>query len=492
MGGKIPINLTKDSPADDTEPAFSPDGERIAFRSEREGGGIFVGGATGESVKRITDFGHNPAWSSDGKEIAFADYGVGYRSPASRLWAVNLSTGATRPISKMDAFQPNWSPHDQRIAYWANKGILKSVWTIPADGGEPVPVISDSYNNSNPVWSPDGHLYFASNRGGSVNLWRVPIEESTGKVLGPPEPVTAPSASSAHLTISRDGRRIAYVQQISTQNLYQIAFNPLGEKAIGQPVAITQGSNQYCHPNLSPDGQWLTFGSYSKPADIFVIRTDGTGLRQLTEDAYEDFFPRWSPDGKRIAFQSNRSGKTEIWLINADGSGRRQLTYTADDWHAGPVWSPDGTRVLYNRGAASPCMFEVGKPWKEQSPQALPPMRDPNAMFRARSWSPDGRRLAGFQEGSSRNITIYSFESQQYEKLTDIIGDPIWLSDSRRLLVAPASSKFNDRIFLLDSQSKKVREVLSVAPQEVDIRITRSRDDRLIYFGLRAVERTSG
>ena len=69
VGGKNSVNLTADSTADDTQPVFSPDGERIAFRSERDGGGIFVMGATGENVKRITDFGHDPAWSPDGTEI---------------------------------------------------------------------------------------------------------------------------------------------------------------------------------------------------------------------------------------------------------------------------------------------------------------------------------------------------------------------------------------------------------------------------------------
>src|SRR5205814_8845502 len=66
VGGKNPVNLTKDSPLDDRQPAFSPDGERIAFRSERDGGGIFVMGATGESAKRLTDFGFHPSWSPDG------------------------------------------------------------------------------------------------------------------------------------------------------------------------------------------------------------------------------------------------------------------------------------------------------------------------------------------------------------------------------------------------------------------------------------------
>src|ERR1044071_3575519 len=68
VGGKNPINLTKDSSADDTQPAFSPDGDQIAFRSERNGGGIFVMGATGESVRRLTDFGYNPAWSPEDRK----------------------------------------------------------------------------------------------------------------------------------------------------------------------------------------------------------------------------------------------------------------------------------------------------------------------------------------------------------------------------------------------------------------------------------------
>src|SRR5262245_58937046 len=121
VGGKNPINLTKDSPADDTQPAFSPDGERIAFRSEREGGGIFFMGATGESAKRLTDFGYNPAWSPDGKEIACAEEGIvtspGWRFiGTSQIWAVNVVTGKKRIVMTGDATQPNWSPNGHRIA----------------------------------------------------------------------------------------------------------------------------------------------------------------------------------------------------------------------------------------------------------------------------------------------------------------------------------------------------------------------------------------
>src|SRR2546430_8130834 len=92
-----------------------------------------------------------------------------------------------------------------------------------------------------PVWSADGKwLYFSSDRGGSMNLWRVRINEETGDTRGPPEAFTTPSTDTGHLTISRDGRRMAYAQQSLTSNLYKIAFDPLTEAHIGAPVSLTE------------------------------------------------------------------------------------------------------------------------------------------------------------------------------------------------------------------------------------------------------------
>ncbi len=491
VGGKNPINLTKDSPADDTQPAFSPDGERIAFRSEREGGGIFVMGATGESVRRLTDFGNNPAWSPDGKEIACADEGIvepsALRNPSSRIWAVNVTTGEKRLVTKENSMQPNWSPHGIRIAYWGRLSarIQRDVWTIPASGGEPIEVTNDAAMDWNPVWSPDGkYLYFASDRGGSMNLWRVLIEEQTGKILGPPEAVTTPSPYSGHLSFSSDGRRMAYAQLISRANLQQVGFDPNKETVTGQPVWITQGSRRANTPDLSPDGEWLAFDSQGGPQDdLFVIRRDGTSLRQLTDDIYRDRQPRWSRDGKRIAFFSNRSGKIDVWTINADGSGLEQVTYTSSvtNVHA---WSPDGARLICRNAGSNPFIIEVGKPWAEQSPQLLPTMGGSSDWF-PWSWSTDGRKVAGntVRAGAPDGIVVYSFESRQYERLTDFGSNPVWLSDSLRIM-------FQDRgrLYLVDSQSKKLHEVLSVAPHNFGIGVTLSRDDRLIYFSLVTVE----
>ncbi len=123
VGGARAINLTEGSPADDRQAAFSPDGEQIAFRSERDGGGIFVMGSTGESVRRVTTTADDPAWSPDGKRIAFATEGVldpYARNSISALWTADTATGHATRLFAGDAVQPAWSPDGRRIAYWAN------------------------------------------------------------------------------------------------------------------------------------------------------------------------------------------------------------------------------------------------------------------------------------------------------------------------------------------------------------------------------------
>ena len=132
--------------------------------------------------------------------------------------------------------QPNWSPHGYRIAYWGRRnGAQRDIWTIPAEGGEPVDVTNDPPMDWNPVWSPDGnYLYFVSDRSGSMNLWRVPIEEKTGKVLGSAEAITTPTPFIAHLSFSRDGHHMTYTNVVRTGNLQRIAFDPIKESVIGQ------------------------------------------------------------------------------------------------------------------------------------------------------------------------------------------------------------------------------------------------------------------
>jgi Tol biopolymer transport system component len=491
VGGKNPVNLTKDSSNNNSQATFSPDGERIAFRSRRNGGGIFVMGATGESVRRLADFGFNPAWSPDGKEIVFGTSTA--VNPASRLafdsqlWVVNASSAEKRQITNPaitpDAVQPNWSPHRQRIAYWASHGGQRDIWTVSADGTHPVAVTQDAALDWSPVWSPLGdYLYFASDRGGSMNLWRVRIDENSGKTLGRPEPLTTPSPYTGPISISKDGKRIAYVQQIYTANIQKAGFDPVKE-VMAQPQPVTQSSQIAHNPQISPDGEWLTFWGGNKQEDIFVIKADGTGIQQLTNDAYKDRFPVWSPDGRRIAFHHNRGGNFEIWVVNPDGSGIEQLTYTSAPAVYFPVWSPDGKHLAYTIPDIGPFVMDVTKPWKEQSPKPVVVPAGPGERFGVWSWSPDGKKLAGnFRKDAAYvGMGIYFLESGKYESAARGI-DPVWLADSRRII-------FRDqgKLYIMDTQSQKTREIFSVAPNDLDSPVL-TRDNRTIYFSLIVVQ----
>jgi Tol biopolymer transport system component len=495
VGGKDPVNLTKSSDADDTEPVFSPGGERIAFHSDRDGGGIFVMSATGENVKRMTAFGHNPAWSPDGNEIVFATTMANpdlRLSSESQLYSVNIASGETHPITpqKGIAMGPHWSPHGYRIAYWAQVQGRMDVWTIRADGGEAVRVTDDAAIDWNPVWSPDGgSLYFASDRGGSMNLWRVPMDERSGRVSGEMESVTTPSPYAAHISLSGTGRQLAYVQRTTTSNIYRVRFDPVREIAVGQPEPITQGSRIASSAQPSPDGERVTFIEGGKQGGVFTVRNDGSRRRTLTGDGYWERWSSWSPDGKLLAFVSNRGGKFDIWTIHPDGSGLHRLTDTARGSITHPVWSPDGRRLTYSLQNGPQFVIDPDKPWSSQSARALPPLSEPDTWFEAASWSPDGRKLAGWQmraDGRFTGISIYSFETGGYTRITDFGQEPTWLKDGRRLVFTRGHPS-DAAIYIVDSQSRKIHQVLSVAPNEV-YTAQISADNRWIYFSIEVTE----
>lgn len=498
VGGRNPRNLTEDSPADDTQPAFSPDGEHVAFRSEREKGGIFVMGATGESARRLTNFGYHPAWSPDGREVAFSTEGFidpnVRRNDPSMVWVVNVSTGEKRQLTEAktgDAAQPAWSPSAARIAYWGkHKGGQRDIWTIPARvGGDRVQVTDDAAFDWSPVWSPDGKfLYFASDRGGSMNLWRIPLEEHTGRVTGPPEALTTPSFYAQQVTFSRDGRRAAYVNQVSSTNIFKVGFNPYKEAITGQPVAVTQGFRHATAPDLSPDGEWFVYSSQGeKQEDLYIVGKDGAeSPRKLTDDVYKDRSPRWSPDGTRIAFYSDRGGSYNAWAIRPDGSDLRQMTFTEGSGGAYPFWSPDGTRLAYNRQGESCSIIEAAKPWDEQTPRRVPDPPDDRFYkhFWATSWSPDGRKLCGWSspDGTTPGIVVYTFETGSFEHVTDIGTNPVWLRDNRRLL-------FNHlhKLYLVNTETKKPHELLPPSPHRVS-GYGLSPDNRTLYYSLATKE----
>ena len=500
VGGKNPVNLTPDSTSDDTQSAFSPDGDRIAFRSERQGGGVFVMGATGEAVRRVSDFGYHPTWSPDGREIAVSTLpflNAENRSLTSRIWVIDVTTGGKRLLLDQDAIEPSWSPHGHRIVYAGSSP--SDLWSVGVHESPPKPIriTEDAVIDWNPVWAPDGnYVYYSSDRGGSMNLWRVRLDETSGKVLGKPEAVTTPSSYSTHPRFCRDGR-LAYVQRTFTRNLHRVTFDPRSEKVVGQPVPLTRGSMQADGPHFSPDGDSIVFGTIGKQENLWIIARDGAGLRQLTEGPYRDRAPRWSPDGKRIAFHSDRSGKFEIWTIHPDGSGLQQLTRIPRLTLYYSIWSPDGSRIAYRTQQGGAFLIEVPPSGTSTAPPiSLPPPPVAANSFRVRSWSPDGRKLAGHQnvpDGRGRGIVTYDLGSRTFENIVPRGLSPEWLADSRRVIYITAGGEGaqerfeSSSVYLLDTRTGRERMLFSVDPHYLRP-VTVSPDNLRICFPLVMVE----
>lgn len=468
IGGHNATNLTSDSPDVDDQPAFSPDATRIAFHSTRDGGGIFLMGATGESVRRLSDFGHTPAWSPDGRFIVVSD--ATFANPSSRpragkLWVLSVGDGSRRELPTGDAIQPSWSPDGSRIAYWGVlEGGQRDIWTIAANGSTaPVRVTDDEALDWNPVWAPEGGaLYFSTDRSGTMNLARVPIEQKTGRVLGPVESIVVPADSAGPLSVSHDGKTMLYGTERMTTTLYAASFDSSRERFEHPPRAVLQGAQVIDYIDVSPDGQWIAFGSKGRQEDLFIIGADGSGIRQLTDDPHRDRGPRWSPDGSQLAFYSNRGGPYGIWSIRPDGSRLEPLSAIAKEYPlVRPTWSPDGGRLIAAaaitvRGVQH---LDLSRPLETRA-SMLPSV--PPGSFVPQAWSPDGRVVAGtYEDGPDSNkIFLFAYPDSfrvSYEAPSRVWeGSMAWLQDARRLLFTSRGAG----ITMIDTATGKTREIM--------------------------------
>ena len=504
IGGSKPTNLTEDSDADDTQPACSPDGQSIVFRSERKGGGLFVMGATGENVRQLSRFGHNPAWSPDSQNIVCGtDYILDpkRRVAKSRLLIINVASGQDRVLLEAhDVAQPRWSPNGHRIAYFSrNADNRRDVWTVAPDGSNARQVTDDEAVDWNPVWSADGkYLYFASDRKGVASLWRVRIDEATGRRLGELEPVSGQSGEIFNMDLSRDGRRIVYTNFIPDANIRSIGFDPIKLTTVGDFDVVTQGTRPSGSPNISPDGQTIAFHTLgSAREDIWLVSADGKGSQtNLIDDDALDRSPRWSPDGKQLAFFSTRNKLTQVWTMTADGGDKRQLTFT-ENGCSFPFWSPDGGRIAYQlagnasgAGKRGTQIIEANKPWDQQTPVDLPPVNEAGDWFNGYTWSPDSKfivgNVAGFQGKEVRGLPglyLYSFDANRYERLTDFGSRPEWLNDSRHVIFAHnGKGELADRlVWVVNTTTKDFKPVISTPNFQVST-VGLTRDSRRIFF----------
>jgi Tol biopolymer transport system component len=490
VGGRNATPIVADPEHDYAGPAYSPDGQSIAFHESDSDGGIFIAGATGESMRRLTEHGFNPAWSPDGKSIAFATEEVNEpaaRQTTSHLFVVDASSGTPREITpdSEDAIQPAWSPDGERIAFWSNTDGQRDIFTIPAAGGSRLAVTNDAALDWSPEWSPDGRsLFFSSDRGGSMNLWRIAIDERTGATTGQPQPITNGVQASASLArFSKTGARMAFRSRVKAINPVKIPFDP-DKATTGVPVALDGSNNIRVPSDVSPDGTELALFSITElQEDLFISSTDGSRMRRLTDDPPRDRAPMFTRDGKSIVFYSNRDGNWAGWTLRLDGSGLKKM------WSVpgGVIYilpSPVSDDVIFSSAANAQRVYKASL-HADVAPVLLPHTTAGNAAITPTAWTADGARLAGpvfSATGAGAGVATYDLRSGF---VAVVSNDPTygvrWLPDNRRVLYFTGGFR---QLVMLDTVTKERTIVPAQLPgRSIDDVFALSRDGRAIYYG---------
>ena len=357
VSGGPDVNITN-NPADDVQPAFSPDGKQIAFVSTRQsakelnyeifyvpptGGDIWVMPALGGSPRRIAEAGNFPSWSPDGSSLVFTGGG----EDTKKIYRVSAAGGEVREIPLRPPegtprsrflLHPTVSPDGKWILVQADRD---RVVTAPSSGGE----IQLLCRGVRPIWAPDGRavVYSSAEAGKNLSLWRIPFDGATGRDGGPAEPITVGRGVDTQATISRNGGEIAFTALEQTFNLETLPLDAESGRVTGEVKALTAGRNNIDRSMFSPDGRSVVYSNGGR-----IWRLDpGQAAYALTNDpAFQDNQPRWSPDGRSIAFDRTPAGDptgNEIWVMSADGASPRKLIEKA----RAPYWMPDSRGITY-------------------------------------------------------------------------------------------------------------------------------------------------
>jgi TolB protein len=330
------------------QPALSPDGRSVAFISNRDGHyNIYVGLVRGGELVQITHdaaMKSRPMWSPDGSTLAYAQLN---ESGTMDVWEVAALGGSPRKVM-LNATDPAWTPDGRLLLYedfadgqiWIcgvsgeNPRLLVRMgpdevatelrmspdgkmvaMAVRSSGGGPngrlgaadlstakVRLLThDSATTLSPAWSPDSRfIYFASSRGGTLNIWRISVD---GKGLGQ---VTAGEGDDTELDVSSDGKRLVFATMRLNIGLSQFDTQvKAGESGI--KVLTSDSARNEFGPAYSPDGTHLAFFTNLKGVEnesIGMADASGTNATQLVRDGRINLFPRWSPDGNRILYFS--------------------------------------------------------------------------------------------------------------------------------------------------------------------------------------------
>ncbi|MGA7234077.1 MAG: winged helix-turn-helix domain-containing protein [Bryobacteraceae bacterium] len=372
--------------------------------------------------------GQSGSWSPDGQTLAVAGRDGLYLSQKDGSRARPLVGVA--PTTGEEIYWPRWSPDGKTVRYsvFSPKNGFHSLWEVSAEGSNPHPLL----RGWNPVpheccgsWTPDGNYFvFASVRNGRSDIWAIPKKTGPlGRDQSRPVRITAGPIGFYAPLPSAAGR------------LYVMGAEPRGELVRYDPRSDTRApwlaGISANGVSYSRDGEWVAYTSYPE-AKLWRSRADGTERLQLTPPQMHVSLPRWSPDGRWIAFYARMPGRpVQIYLVPAAG-GPTELLHAASNQQIDPSWSADGNSLVFERApweqrgggrATEIDLIDV----KTRNISVLP---GSEGLVSPR-WSPDGRFIAAMPSDSS-GLVLFNVRSQTWKKLIQLrIGYPNWSHDGK-------------------------------------------------------------
>ena len=361
VDGADAVRLTS-NPARDSSPAWSPDGRHIAFVRE---GAIFLILPLGGAERKVADVqAHDIAWTPDGKSLVVSSGKFAKR----RLILLSVDTGHVKELTTavlgeepvLGDEAPAVSPDGLKLVFvrQTTSGIA-ALYLMALAGGEPRRLTQFGSTFPGLAWTADGReLVYAGRIGDAMALWRRSVETPAGSPAkriegvepGAFRPVISPPATGSHA-------RLAYARPVFDTNIWVRETNALSPPA----HKLVPSTRPDTHPQFSPDGRRLAFTSErSGSLQIWVANSDGSNPLQLTSLARGLInAPRWSPDGKVIVFTFTQNNNQDIYSVPADGGPLRRVT-SAPSREGRPSWSRDGRWIyFYSNRTGRPEIWKI-------------------------------------------------------------------------------------------------------------------------------------
>src|ERR1041385_9231311 len=331
-----PVRQVTSAPGFEIPNAWSPRGDRLSYAASGEGGvvrGALLDPASGASSPLPAAATPVARWSPDGSKLSLEAVGGN-----AGIWVADSTGGNAKQLTteglESDA---RWSPDGTELAYVSRRTGTGDIWVVPAAGGTPRQLTRDIREDNSPRWSPDGKwIGFLSQRCRQTDVWVVPA--AGGQEIR----VTDDAAEEGNLQWVGKSMTLAYHTGITGQGLWVTTISEGNERRL-TPDTIRVGQ---IFP--SPDGKEVVYevlrgGGVS---DLQVMPMAGGAPRTLVAGSSINTAGNWSPDGKSIAYLSNRAGNFDVWIVAASGGEPRQLT----NWPTNEVngqWAPDGSALYF-------------------------------------------------------------------------------------------------------------------------------------------------